>query len=262
MTFAAFLKELPRDLFIGARENNKLRRYMFIFVYTVLNILLYSEAASRHAGSPKGKALRGENFLACAASGSMGTTVGTPILNNSWTRTGVLLVPCATDNDANGVLVAGSALLREVGAGGAYPFAKGFGQLLNLNCMVLLLPVVRSAVKRLHDATSLNPAWYVAWVAYVVELDKNIVMHKAVAKYALAILLAILLKPLIIPPLIIPPRIIPPLIVPPLIIPPLIIPPPLVTPLLSTPLLSTHLLSTHLLFTPLPSRTGTPSSPR
>ena len=82
-----------------------------------------------------------------------------------------------------GVLVAGSVLLRQVQTGRWYPYAKGFGQLLNLNCMVLLLPVVRSVIKALHDRTSLNPPWYLIWVPYVMQLDKNIVFHKAIAKY-------------------------------------------------------------------------------
>ena len=42
-----------------------------------------------------------------------------------------------------------------------YPVAKMFGQLLNLNCSLLMLPVIRSLVRWMHDLTSISgPAWY------------------------------------------------------------------------------------------------------
>ena len=70
------------------------------------------------------------------------------------------LLPCAVGavgDDA--ILAPGSVLLRQVGTGHWFPAAKGFGQLLNLNCAVMLLPVVRSGVKWLHDATSIKARW-------------------------------------------------------------------------------------------------------
>ena len=71
--------------------------------------------------------------------------------------------------ERRGLLVGGSGLLRQVQAGRWYPFAKGFGQLLNLNCMLLLLPVIRSLVAWLHNNTSrdkLVPLW-LRWVPHV-----------------------------------------------------------------------------------------------
>ena len=65
-----------------------------------------------------------------------------------------------------------------MGGGVAYPYAKGFGQLLNLNCAVMVLPVFRKGVRYLHDISSRKggPFW---WIPYVLPLDKNIVFHKA-----------------------------------------------------------------------------------
>ena len=78
----------------------------------------------------------------------------------------------------------GIPVLKQNNIGNWYPIAKGFGQMLNLNCAVLVLPVVRSLVMYLHDLSSLNPPWYLRWITYVSGLlDKNIVFHKSIAKY-------------------------------------------------------------------------------
>eukprot|EP00316_Scyphosphaera_apsteinii_P000366 CAMPEP_0119303326 /NCGR_PEP_ID=MMETSP1333-20130426/4778_1 /TAXON_ID=418940 /ORGANISM="Scyphosphaera apsteinii, Strain RCC1455" /LENGTH=1066 /DNA_ID=CAMNT_0007305975 /DNA_START=248 /DNA_END=3448 /DNA_ORIENTATION=- len=75
-------------------------------------------------------------------------------------------------------------LLQKVGAGQWFPFAKLFGQLLNLNCTVMVLPVVRGLVMRLHNITSFKGTpWFLKWIPFVLPLDKNVVFHKACAKY-------------------------------------------------------------------------------
>ena len=86
------------------------------------------EAAQRHASSNKGKALRGEPFWLCNAGGP-----GAPF-------------PCPIGCDSPQTCPAGAVLAPVqpilgpapggVGAGLAFPIAKGFGQLLNLNCAV------------------------------------------------------------------------------------------------------------------------------
>ena len=80
---------------------------------------------------------------------------------------------------------AAARFLLQVGTGRAYAFAKGCGQLLNLNAMFLLLPVIRSLIQRLHDLTSGESYNNILlfWVPYVMQLDKNVVFHKAIAKY-------------------------------------------------------------------------------
>ena len=85
--------------------------------------------------------------------------------------------PCSNPNDSNAVEVGANSLLQSVGAGDAYPFAKGFGQLLNLNCAVMILPVFRKGVRYLHDISSQKggPFW---WIPKILPLDKNIVFHK------------------------------------------------------------------------------------
>jgi len=75
-------------------------------------------------------------------------------------------------------------LLQNVGGGLWFPVAKLFGQLLNLNCTVMILPVVRSLVMKLHNISSFKGApAYLRWIPFVLPLDKNIVFHKACAKY-------------------------------------------------------------------------------
>jgi len=160
-SLTALMLRLPRAFVVENFEKNLLPRIVFLTVYSIVNVVLFFEAYVRHANSEKGKALRGEAFLGC----------GTPT------------APCASADDPAGVLVPANELMLLVGTGFWYPIAKGFGQLLNLNCTVMILPVVRSLFRWLHDVTSTNPAWYVAWIPYVIPLDKNIVFHKASAKY-------------------------------------------------------------------------------
>lgn len=66
-----------------------------------------------------------------------------------------------------------------------YPLAKGFGQLCNLHCTLLLLPVLRSAAAALHSAAAYLPTRLGALVPRLIPLDKNIVAHQALAKYGL-----------------------------------------------------------------------------
>eukprot|EP00499_Haloplacidia_sp_CaronLabIsolate_P010486 CAMPEP_0196776414 /NCGR_PEP_ID=MMETSP1104-20130614/4613_1 /TAXON_ID=33652 /ORGANISM="Cafeteria sp., Strain Caron Lab Isolate" /LENGTH=852 /DNA_ID=CAMNT_0042146585 /DNA_START=20 /DNA_END=2578 /DNA_ORIENTATION=- len=58
------------------------------------------------------------------------------------------------------------------------PWAKACGQLLNFNCALIALPVVRSVIKFFHNRSiSSNSSW-----ANVIPLHKNVVFHKLVAK--------------------------------------------------------------------------------
>ena len=141
--FKEFVRQVPKDLYRQGKEGDKLARYIFLTAYTILNIVLYFEAYARHRHTPLGNTLRG---------------VTSP-------------------------LAPASPLLQQAHTGNWYPVAKGFGQLLNLNCAVMILPVVRSLIMWLHDVTSLHPPWFLRWIPYVLPLDKNIVFHKACAKY-------------------------------------------------------------------------------
>jgi predicted ferric reductase len=183
---------MPRDIYIHGLTTSKLPRYVFLLFYAALNLYLWIDAYVRHDNSPKGRALRGEDYLACFHSLGVVTVPvdSTPVPVPGADQLGRTRVPCAHDSVPGMVLVQGSALLRSVGTGKWYPVAKGFGQLLNLNCCVLILPVLRSVVMWLHNATSMHAPWYLKWVPYVLQLDKNIVFHKACAKYA--ILLSVL----------------------------------------------------------------------
>ena len=176
-------------------EKNVLPRRLFLASYSLLNLILFwevtplavpqrqigpsawmprcsrsrlsrrhplTQAFVRHANTDKGKALRGEAFTACLVANCL-TSTGDPCIT-----------PCK-----GGFPVAENAILKDAGTGVWYPWAKGFGQLLNLNCAVMILPVVRSLVMWLHNATSVRPPWYLAWVPRILPLDKNIVFHKA-----------------------------------------------------------------------------------
>ena len=169
-TTCDYMLSRPRVLYMQGKQANMLPRYIFLTLYTALNVALFVEAFARHAGSPKGKALRGEPFLQCP-------------LPSCASGQSTCLGPCPTASTAGGTPNPGSALLREASTGGWYPVAKGFGQLLNLNCAVLVLPVVRSVVMWLHNVTSIAAPWYLRWIPFVFQLDKNVVFHKACAKY-------------------------------------------------------------------------------
>ena len=129
--FGDFLRKAPREAYVHLWTGSKLPKYRFLLGYSVLNLALWVAAYVHHEASPKGRALRGESFLACRSGGD---------------GSGALL-PCARADDPEGVTVDSSPLLLLRGTGHWFPVAKGFGQLLNLNCALLLLPVVRSLVK-------------------------------------------------------------------------------------------------------------------
>jgi len=68
-----------------------------------------------------------------------------------------------------------------------YPAAKGFGQLLNLNCMLLILPVVRSAAASVQGASARLPNWAGAFITRVLPLDLGIKAHIGIAKYGVCL---------------------------------------------------------------------------
>ena len=159
------IADWPRKFYVDSFEKGVVPRRTFLAVYSLLNLILFWEAFVRHANTEKGKALRGEPFLGCSCCEPTDLACG-------------CVKPCAGGLES----VPENEKLREVGAGVWYPWAKGFGQLLNLNCMFMLLPVVRSLVMWLHNQMSVRPPWYLAWFPRQL-LDKNIVFHKACAKY-------------------------------------------------------------------------------
>ena len=53
-------------------------RYAFLLGYSILNLVLFWEAYARHMNSPKGRALRGENFWACASGTPPGLNASLP----------------------------------------------------------------------------------------------------------------------------------------------------------------------------------------
>ena len=155
------LESIPKK-FVELFEQGKLVRTIFLTWYSLLNLVLYVEAYFRHKGSPVGLALRGEPFFVCTGADG-------------------LIRPCKEGPTAIGP-VGPLPILQEVGAGNAYPYAKGFGQLLNLNCALMLLPVFRKGVRYLHDISALKGSTF-NFIQYILPLDKNIVGHKMIAKY-------------------------------------------------------------------------------
>ena len=109
------------------------------------------QAFVRHGDSDKGRALRGEAFNACVVNDCTAANGG----------------PCFAPCAGGSIAVPENAVLKEAGTGTWYPWAKGFGQLLNLNCAFMLLPVVRSLVMWLHNATSFRTPCFLAWVPYI-----------------------------------------------------------------------------------------------
>ena len=166
-SFSHFLMEAPKELYVHLWQKARVGRYLALVAYCTLNFALFVEAYVRHEASPKGRALRGEAFMACQAPGD-------------------ILLPCGTSDDPNGVLVKASVTLLGRGTGHWYPVAKGFGQLLNLNCAFMVLPVARSPMRWFHRCVSHCAATSSKWALcdqFLSLLDKNIVIHKAIAKY-------------------------------------------------------------------------------
>ena len=96
-----------------------------------------------------------------------------------------ILLPCGTSSDPNGVLVKASVTLLGRGTGHWYPVAKGFGQLLNLNCAFMVLPVARALCggsECVSHCAAASSKWALC-DQFLGLLDKNIVIHKAIAKY-------------------------------------------------------------------------------
>jgi len=178
-----FDKLNPRELF----EQGQLPRFIFLSSYVLLNLLVGGHAYFRHALSEKGKALRGEPFLGCPVADRAYGEDGISPLPVCW-----WLVPCpAGGTCANGqppveVPAAEPPLLQTfwVGFGWlGYPGAKAMGQLLNLNCAILLTPVTHSLITKAHDITSIyGPPW-LRWLSFVIPFDKAVTFHKACAKY-------------------------------------------------------------------------------
>ena len=167
MTFADAVLAAPQRIIHDAFEKDTLGRTTFLLVYSLLNLYLWVDAAHRHGNSNLGLALRGEPFYLCGAGPCPG--MDGPDKQPSAVQAGPIPILNAAPNG--------------VGAGTWYPVAKGFGQLLNLNCAVMLLPVVRSLIRKCHDVTSLHGSGLLRWLPFWVPFDKNIVFHKACAKY-------------------------------------------------------------------------------
>ena len=155
-------------------ERDRLPRLVFLTWYTLLNVAIGVHAFYRHGMSEKGKALRGDAFLACITEDAVRPVAVTASTSDS----------CPDGSDP--VQIPDNEILQENGFGWAgYPVAKMFGQLLNLNCAVFMVPVIRSLVCWLHNLTSITAPRHMQWIRFVLPLDKNIVFHKAVAKYYL-----------------------------------------------------------------------------
>jgi hypothetical protein len=174
MSFVDTVLKAPQRMLRNAFEKDTLGRTTFLLVYTALNAYFFFDAANRHGNSNLGLALRGEPFYLCGPAAGAAPTGPCPAGEGPSTQ------PTAVQAGPLPILQNGPG---GVGAGTWYPVAKGFGQLLNLNCAVMLLPVVRSLIRKCHDITSLHASGFLSWLPFWVPFDKNIVFHKAVAKY-------------------------------------------------------------------------------
>ena len=170
-----------------------LPRVVFLTWYSLLNIVVGFEAYFHHGNSDKGARSAASPSEAAGSSARFGVRrrpEGIAPVRPDWS-------PCGGRyGDESGTTFLcgdGSApleipafpTLQEywVGFGWlGYPGAKACGQLLNLNCAVLLVPVLRSLVRRLQDLTSIKGPPALRFLAKVFIPDKNIVFHKAVAK--------------------------------------------------------------------------------
>jgi len=68
------------------------------------------------------------------------------------------------------------------------PFAKGFGNLLDFNCSIILVPVLRSMLRWLYNASTADQGFFsrmLRAVLWVVPIDRNITFHKLIARMIL-----------------------------------------------------------------------------
>jgi len=64
------------------------------------------------------------------------------------------------------------------------PYAKGFGALLDLNCVIILLPVLRTIIRALYNRSTADQGWVAGALRgalYFFPLDQNLKFHKAIA---------------------------------------------------------------------------------
>ena len=171
-------------------EQGHLPRIIFLGSYFAINCLVGGHAFMRHGYSEKGKALRGEAFLGC------------PVTNREFGEGGISPLPvcwiqvpcpvpdggylCPSGQPPLQIAAAVPPLLQTFGVGFGwvgYPGAKMMGQLLNLNCAILLMPVTHSMITKAHDLTSIYGPPSLHWISQIIPFDKAIVFHKACAKY-------------------------------------------------------------------------------
>ena len=171
-------------------EQGSLPRFIFLTSYVAINVTVGMHAFLRHGWSEKGKALRGEAFLGCeVSSGFKGAPGIAPLPVCLFT------IPCPTDDatcpNGNAPILVPEAtppLLQTFGVGFGwfgYPTAKAMGQLLNLNCAILLTPVTHGFMTKMQDMTAYYGHPCVKWLSNVIPFDKAVVFHKACAKYFL-----------------------------------------------------------------------------
>src|SRR5690606_31852341 len=68
------------------------------------------------------------------------------------------------------------------------PLAKGFGALLDLNCAVILLPVLRTLLRYLYNRSTQDQGLisrFLRGILYFIPLDENLKFHKLVAQVVL-----------------------------------------------------------------------------
>ena len=169
-------------------EQGHLPRFMFLLSYALINIIVGLHAYFRHGYSEKGKALRGEPFLGCPVTDSSGIKP-LPVCMFEVPCSGPFLCPSIDGGAGVAPIMVPAAdppLLQTfwIGFGWlGFPTAKAMGQLLNLNCAILTMPVTHSMIKNMHDLTSIYGPQWMHFVAFVIPFDKAVVFHKACAKY-------------------------------------------------------------------------------
>lgn len=65
------------------------------------------------------------------------------------------------------------------------PIAKGFGALLNLNCSLILLPVLRTLIRYLYNRSTSDQGFVASMlrgILFFIPLDENLTFHKLIAQ--------------------------------------------------------------------------------
>lgn len=164
--------EDTKEYFVMKKEQNKLGVLIFIVLYVISNIIIFVVVVAAWFDA-NAKLVRNDGECrACRA-------------DTQRTNPGPCFYPQAQknlleNNDPTRVTCDPETALSAAG-----PFAKGFGNLLDFNCSIVLVPVLRTILRWLYNQSTSGEtcgALFLRGLLSLMPIDKNLAFHKLVAK--------------------------------------------------------------------------------